>query len=377
MELIAGRFGRVEPRRRVGAYLRGLLAGLERKNGWTLAEHAGAVSPDGMQRLLRTADWDVDGVRDDLRGYVLDRLGDASGVWIVDDTGFIKKGVRSAGVQRQYTGTSGKIDNCQLGVFLAYGSGRGRALVDRELYLPASWTEDRDRCAAAGVPAEVGFATKPQLGIGMLARAHAAGVLHGWVTADEAFGQNRTFRSWLAAREVPFVLATRSDDTLTGPDGRRHEARNLLVAAGNAGWERRSAGAGAHGERLYDWTVLALAATAKADGLPPGWGHWLLVRRQLDPPPGKNAELAFYRCAGPAATPVPELIRIAAARWAIEECFQTAKNEAGLDHYQVRGYRAWYAHITLAMLAAAYLAATRAQEAEKGDLQPATTGSSR
>jgi SRSO17 transposase len=188
-------------------------------------------------------------------------------------------------VQRQYTGTSGKIDNCQLGVFLAYGSARGRALVDRELYLPTSWTEDRDRCAAAGVPAEVGFATKPQLGIDMLARAHAAGALAGWVTADEAFGQNRTFRSWLAAREVPFVLATRSDDPLTGPDGRRHQAKNLLVLAGNlragnAGWERRSAGRGAHGERLYDWTVLALAATAKADGLPPGWatGCWSAAR---------------------------------------------------------------------------------------------------
>jgi SRSO17 transposase len=233
VELIAGRFGRVEPRRRVGAYLRGLLAGLERKNGWTLAEHAGAVSPDGMQRLLRTADWDVDGVRDDLRGYVLDQLGDERGVWIVDDTGFVKKGVCSAGVQRQYTGTSGKIDNCQLGVFLAYGSPRGRALVDRELYLPTSWTEDRDRCAAAGIPAEVGFATKPQLGIDMLARAHTAGVLTGWVTADEAFGQNRAFRSWLAGRSVPFVLATRSDDTLTCPDGRRHQAKRLLTLAGS------------------------------------------------------------------------------------------------------------------------------------------------
>ena len=374
VELIAGRFGRVEPRRRVGAYLRGLLAGLERKNGWTLAEHSGAVSPDGMQRLLRTADWDVDGVRDDLRGYVLDQLGDGSGVWIVDDTGFIKKGVRSAGVQRQYTGTSGKIDNCQLGVFLAYGSARGRALVDRELYLPTSWTEDADRCAVAGVPAEVGFATKPQLGVEMLARTHAAGVLAGWVTADEAFGQNRAFRGWLAARGVPFVLATRSDDTLTCPDGRRHQAKNLALLAGEKAWERRSAGPGAHGERLYDWAVLTLNTTAKPDGLPPGWGHWLLVRRQIDPAPGKDPELAFYRCAGPAATPVPELIRVAAARWAIEECFQTAKNEAGLDHYQVRGYRAWYAHITLAMLAAAYLAATRTQEAEKGDPLPTTTG---
>jgi SRSO17 transposase len=258
-------------------------------------------------------------------------------------------------------------------VFLAYGSARGRALVDRELYLPTSWTEDPDRCVAAGVPADVGFATKPQLGIDMLARAHAAGVLSGWVTADEAFGQNRAFRGWLAAREVPFVLATRSDDILTCPDGRRYQAKQLAALVADGAWERRSAGPGAHGERRYDWTVLALNATANNDGLPAGWGHWLLVRRQIDPPPGKDPELAFYRCAGPAATPVPELIRVAAARWAIEECFQTAKNEAGLDHYQVRGYRAWYAHTTLAMLAAAYLAATRAQEAKKGDPQPAAT----
>ncbi|WP_254849660.1 IS701 family transposase, partial [Pseudonocardia sp. Ae706_Ps2] len=178
VELISGRFRRVEPRRRVGTYLRGLLAGLERKNGWTLAEHAGAMSPDGMQRLLRTADWDVDGVRDDLRGYVLQHLTDtASGVFIVDETGFIKKGLRSAGVQRQYTGTSGKIDNCQLGVFLAYASKRGRALIDRELYLPTSWTEDRERCERADVPDDVEFATKPQLGTAMLARTYAAGAL--------------------------------------------------------------------------------------------------------------------------------------------------------------------------------------------------------
>jgi SRSO17 transposase len=373
VELIAGRFGRVEPRRRVGAYLRGLLAGLERKNGWTLAEHAGAVSPDGMQRLLRTAGWDVAGVRDDLRGYVLGRLGDPAGVFVVDETGFIKKGMRSAGVQRQYTGTTGKIDNCQLGVFLAYASPRGRALIDRELYLPKSWTGDRSRCAAAGVPDEVEFATKPELGLAMLERAHAAGALAGWVTADEAYGQNPTFRGWLADRAVPFVLATRSDDLLTCPDGRRHEAKALAGLAGPRSWERRSAGDGAHGERLYDWTVFTLDTA----GLPDGWGHWLLVRRQIpsqiNPPLGKAPELAFYRCAGPATTPGPELIRVAGARWAIEECFQTAKNEAGLDQYQVRDYRAWYAHITLAMLAAAYLATTRAQEAEKGDPQPAPT----
>ena len=186
---------------------------------------------------------------------------------------------------------------------------------------------------------------------------------------------NRAFRTWLAAREVPFVLATRSDDTLSCPDGRRHQAKNLIALSGDGVWERRSAGPAAHGERLYDWAVIALDPTAKNDALPAKWGHWLLVRRQVGPAPGKVAELAFYRCAGPVNTPVPELIRVAGARWAIEECFQTAKNEAGLDHYQVRGYRAWYAHITLAMLAAAYLAATRATEheqpVEKGVLEPA------
>ncbi len=373
VELISGRFARSEPRQRVGTYLRGLLAGLERKNGWTLAEHSGAVSPDGMQRLLRTADWDVDGVRDDLRGYVLERLGDdATGVFIVDETGFIKKGVRSAGVQRQYTGTTGKIDNCQLGVFLAYASSKGRALIDRELYLPTSWTEDPQRCAAAGVPDGTGFATKPQQGVAMLARAHAAGVLTGWVTADEAYGQNPTFRAWLADHGVPFVLATRNDDVLVSPDGHRRQAKVLATLAGrDGGWERRSIGPGAHGERVYDW----IAVTLDPAGLPAGWGHWLLVRRQTDTPPGKTKkELAFYRCAGPVRTPLRELIRVAGARWAIEECFQTAKNEAGLDQYQVRSWRAWHAHITLAMLAAAYLAATRAQEAEKGDLEPAQTG---
>lgn len=404
--LIGSRFARSEPRARVRAYVRGLLASLERKNGWTVAEHAGAVSPDGMQRLLRTADWDVDGVRDDVRGYVLDGLGDpddtdtdtdtdrdagdsGAGVFIADDTGFIKKGRRSAGVQRQYTGTTGKIDNCQLGVFLAYASPRGHALIDRELYLPASWTEDRDRCAAAGIPEQTEFATKPELVVRMLQRLHDAGRLsEGWFTADEAFGQNPGLRGWLAENRVPYVLATRNDDLLTCPDGHREQAKVLATLAGIDGdgridptaWERRSLGYGAHGERIYDWTAVALDPT----GLPDGWGHWLLVRQQVEPSADQIAagktvpERAYYRCAGPAHTPLRELIRVAGTRWAIEECFQTAKNEAGLDHYQVRTFRAWYAHITLAMLAAGYLAVTRAAEhdrdrAEKGGPQSTVT----
>ena len=389
--LIGARFVRSEPRSRVGDYVRGLLAGLERKNGWTMSEHAGAVSPDGMQRLLRSADWDVDGVRDDVRGYVLDGLADTAadpadpgvGVFIADDTGFIKKGRRSAGVQRQYTGTSGKIDNCQLGVFLAYACPRGHALIDRELYLPAVWTEDRDRCTAAGIPEAVEFATKPELVVRMLERVEDAGRLSGWFTADEAFGQNPGLRDWLADHRVPYVLATRNDDLLTCPDGHREQAKVLATLAGidgdgridPAAWERRSLGYGAHGERVYDWTAVALDPT----GLPDGWGHWLLVRQQVEPSEGKTVvERAYYRCAGPAATPLRELIRVAGTRWAIEECFQTAKNEAGLDHYQVRTRRAWYAHITLAMLAAGWLAVTRAHEhqtdrVEKGDPGPAVT----
>jgi len=196
-ERVAGRFGRAEPRARVREYLCGLVAGLERKNGWTLAEHAGEVSPDGMQRLLRRADWDVDGVRDDLRAYVVEHLGAPGGVLIADDTGFLKKGTRSAGVQRQYSGTAGRTENCQVGVLLAYASARGHALIDRELYLPRSWAQDPERCRAAGIPQDVEFATKPAQAQAMIGRAVAAGVPFAWFTADETYGQAKWLQAWL------------------------------------------------------------------------------------------------------------------------------------------------------------------------------------
>src|SRR3954463_12047539 len=202
---IAGAFLRAEPRARVLAYLRGLLGQLERKNGWAPAEGAGEVSPDGMQRLLRTADWDADAVRDELRCYVLERLG-PGGVLIVDETGFIKKGARSAGVARQYTGTTGKIDNCQIGVFCAYATPAGRALIDRELYLPKAWTQDRDRCAAAGVPDAIVFATKPALATGLIRRAVAAGVPAGWVAGDEVYGADPTLRRTARQLGLGYVL---------------------------------------------------------------------------------------------------------------------------------------------------------------------------
>jgi SRSO17 transposase len=330
---------------------------------------AGEVSPDGMQRLLRTADWDADAVRDQLRCYVLDRLG-PGGVLIVDETGFLKKGTRSAGVARQYTGTSGKIDNCQIGVFCAYATPTGRALIDRELYLPRAWTDDRERARAAGIGDEVGFATKPELARAMLTRVLEAGVPAGWLTADEVYGQDKRLRVWCEQHGLPYVLATRSNDTVATVDWRQRQVRALIAELPESAWARRSAGAGAHGQRLYDWARVELLA-----GVDPGWARWVLARRSIPPTPEETPELAYYVCAGPAETTLEQLVAVAGGRWRIEECFQGAKNEAGLASYQVRDYTAWYRHITLAMLAHAYLSATRAT-AEKGALQPEMARSS-
>jgi SRSO17 transposase len=363
---IAGRFARAEPRRRVLAYLRGLLGNVGRKNGWQLAEHAGERTPDGMQRLLATADWDPDLVRDDLRAYVVEHLGDPGAVLVVDETGFLKKGTTSVGVQRQYSGTAGKVDNCQLGVFLAYASAKGRAMIDRELYLPESWTDDPERCRAARVPEQVGFRTKPQLAQVMLERALDAGVPAAWVTADEVYGGSPALRGWLEDRGVWHVLAVKCTELLAvqapdGPAGVRTGAEELAAVVPAEQWVACSAGHGAKGRRLYDWTRVELAAPATA-----GMARWLLVRRSR-----RDGELAFYACYGPAATPLIGLVRVAGARWAVEEGFEQAKGEVGLDHYEVRKWPGWYRHITLALLAHAFLAVIRAKaagsERAKGD----------
>jgi SRSO17 transposase len=361
-ERIAGRFARAEPRARVREYLSGLVAGLERKNGWTLAERAGELSPDGMQRLLRHADWDTREVRDDVRDYVAENLGDPGGVLIADETGFIKKGTRSAGVQRQYSGTAGRTENCQIGVFLAYASVHGHALIDRELYIPQSWTEDRERCRAAGIPGEIGFATKPQLAQAMLARAVEAGVPFAWFTADEVYGQAPYLREWLEDHDVFYVLAIKCRDTLTVPEGSQR-ADALVAALPSRAWQRLSAGAGAHGPREYDWARIPVRTGAWWAGR----GHWLLARRSLKDP----GDIAYYACYGPRRSRLVDLAWTAGSRWHTGECFQQAKNEAGLDHYQVRSWRAWHAHITLPVLALAWLAASKAQ-AVKGEPAPAT-----
>lgn len=346
---VAGRFGRVEPRRQARAYLIGLLAPVERKNGWQLAEAAGDDTPDRMQRLLNTACWDPDLVRDDLRSYVAEHLGHRDGVLVVDETGFIKKGNRSAGVQRQYSGTAGRVENCQLGVFLAYAAPAGRALIDRELYLPKSWTGDPARCRQAGIPEQVGFATKPTLAMAMLARALAAGVPAGWVTADEAYGSDSKFRTFCDQRRIGYVVAVARNQTI-GLGSGTARPDTLAAQAPAEAWKRLSAGEGAKGPRHYDW------ARATLPGSDEHRSRWLLIRRSITDPD----DLAFYLCAGPPDTTLETLVRVAGTRWAIEECFQQAKTETGLDHYQIRRLQPWYRHITLAMLAHAFLAVTAA-----------------
>jgi SRSO17 transposase len=314
-----------------------------------------------MQRLLRKADWDVDGVRDDVRGFVVEQLGDREAVVIADDTGFLKKGVKSAGVQRQYSGTAGRIENCQIGVFLAYASQHGHALIDRELYIPESWTGDRDRCRDAGIGDEVEFATKPQQVIAMLERVLAAGVPFAWFTADEAYGQVRDLRRWLEEHDVHYVMATRRDEFITTRAERGDRADVLIAELPGAKWQRLSVGAGAHGPREYDWARRQIDGTWAR-----GRGHWLLARRSVTPNGKGEYEIAYYACYGPASARLVDLAWTAGSRWHVEEAFQQAKGEAGLDHYQVRSWRAWYAHITLSMLALAWLAASKAVAA-KGD----------
>jgi SRSO17 transposase len=352
---IAPRFFREEVRQRARRYLGGLLAPVTRRNAWQLAEHLGEGTPDGVQRLINRARWDADLVRDDLQRYVVEHLGDPAGVLVVDETGFLKKGNQSAGVQRQYSGTAGRIENCQVGVFLAYASPKGRTFLDRELYLPREWADAPQRRREAGVPETVEFATKPQLAQQMLERARKAGVLAAWVTGDAVYGGDRKLRVWLEEQGQAFVLGVACKEPLwAGTDGgpRQVRADRLAEAITPDQWQRLSAGSGAKGPRLYDWAWARLFRPGW-----PGWEHWLLVRRTIRQP----EELAYYVVYSPEGTPLASLVRVAGSRWAIEEGLESAKGEVGLDQYEVRRWDAWYRFITLALLAHAYLTVLRSR----------------
>jgi SRSO17 transposase len=337
-----------------------LLAPVDRRNGWQLAEQIGERSPDGVQRLLRTARWDAEAVRDDLRAYVVERLGDPAAVLVIDETGFLKKGTKSVGVARQYSGTAGRIENCQIGVFLAYASAHGQAFLDRALYLPKVWVDDRPRRTAAGVPAAVAFATKGDLAQSMLARAFAAGVPAAWVTGDEVYGNDGGLRRWLEAQDRAYVLAVARSHLVWG-EGVQIRVEALVADIPPDGWQRRAVGAGSKGPRVYDWACARLPYWT-ADGR----AHWLLIRRSV----AKPDELAFYRAWGSDDVAIEQLAQVAGRRWAIEEGLQRAK-EIGLDQYEVRRWEGWHRHITLCLLAHAFLVVTRAAASdEKGGPLP-------
>ncbi len=355
---IAPRFARAEARTRVRRYLDGLLAPLERKNGWQLAEHLGEAGPQGVQRLLNAADWDAEAVRDDLIAFVAEHLGDPEGVLVMDETGFLKKGAKSVGVARQYSGTAGRRENQQIGVFLTYAAPRGAVLLDRALYLPEAWASDAGRRAEAGVPEAVAFATKGALAKQMLARAFAAGIPAAWVVGDTIYGSDE-LRRWLEGQGRHYVLAVPCTHGLWTV-GRQVEAQALADGVPDAAWARLSAGDGSQGPRWYDWACLALPYATQ-----PGTAQWLLVRRSVSDP----TERAYYRVYGPADTTVDALARVAGRRWCIETAFEEAKGVVGLDQYEVRKWEAWHRHVTLSLLAYAALVVTRtsaAVEEEKG-----------
>jgi SRSO17 transposase len=348
---IGRHFARSEPRDRAVGYLRGLLSDVERKNGWHLAEYLGDPTPDGVQYLLARADWDADAVRDDLTAYVAEHLGDPGGVLIVDETGFLKKGAKSCGVARQYSGTAGRVENCQVGVFLGYVSARGRALLDRALYLPKDWAGDTDRREAAGVPEATGFATKIVLARQMVARAVAAGVPAKWVTADAVYGSDYHFRAAAEGHGLGYVVGVRSDFAVWAGGGQvRMPAVLAAVPAG--GWARVSCGPGAKGPREYDWALRPVNAPE-----PETYARWVPIRRSVSDP----ADVAYFACGGPPGTTLAELVRVAGARWAIEECFELGKGCCGLDEYEVRSWAGWHRHATLSLFALAVVAVIRSR----------------
>jgi SRSO17 transposase len=347
---IAGRFARSEARERVKRYLLGLLGRVERKNGWQLAEAIGERDPQGVQRLLNSAKWDADAVRDDLREYVVEHLGDEeSGVLVADETGFLKKGEKSVGVARQYTGTAGETVDSQVGVFVAYASNKGAAFIDRALYLPEEWAYDLKRRVEAGVPEEVAFANKIELAKRMLERAFEAGVPARWVAADSFYGRSHEFRAWLEERGRAYaVMVPKTNMVPLG--GRKKKIERLAARLPEDAFSEVLPAQDSGERHPWEWACLGLAADPKK-----GMSRWLLVRRGSDDP----EDLAFYQAYGPEDTSVEELVRICRERWAIEVAFEEAKGEIGMDHYEVRKWGAWHRYVTLCLLAHAFLVVRR------------------
>ena len=368
---VFGAFGRRELRETAGLFLDGLVSGIERKTGWLIAERAGLSRPHRIQALLGRTTWDAEALRDIVRDYVIESLGSDDAVLVVDETGFLKKGTRSVGVARQYSGTAGRIENSQIGVFLSWSTDRGHALIDRRLYLPKIWTEDGERRAAACVPADIAFATKPAMARMMVERTLDAVPSCAWVLADAVYGSDFSFRRMLQDRCQAYVLAVRSNQMLRfledaasqQPLGRalvQTDPATLADALAPEAWHTLTAGEGTKGARLYEWARIDLPWT-----MPEGFEHCVLVRRsRIDP-----EDRAYFFVFAPENTSLPTMARAAGRRWTIEECFARAKGELGLDHCEARSWHAWHRHMTLVMAAAAFLAALTADArlAEQAD----------
>ena len=365
---IGSHFRRAEVRNRVGRYLQGLLASVERKNGWQMAEELEEANAHGVQRLLEEADWDEEAVRDEVRTYVIEQLGESGGILVVDETGFVKKGKKSAGVARQYSGTAGRRENSQIGVFLLYASSSGAAFIDRALYLPDEWTADRVRCREAGIPDEVAFATKGELAQRMLARAFAAGVPAEWVVGDSVYGYDEV-RLWLEAQQKNYVLAV-PETHQVWVQGRAQPVGLVAALVPDEAWVVLSAGEGSKGARLYEWAWLQLPEQTEATS---EHARWVLIRRSLS----DRSERAYYRVYAPATTTLAEVVRVTGSRWKIEEGYEQAKGEVGLDQYEVRTWRAWYRYVTLALLAYAALVVMQGQaRVEEKKVEVLVSGSS-
>jgi SRSO17 transposase len=357
---IGPRFARSEQRHRARAYLQGLLSPIERKNGWQLAEAAGEANPYGYQELLSRALWDADLVRDDLLDLVRENLADPAAVVVIDETGFVKKGTKSVGVAPQYSGTAGKIGNCQIGVFLAYAAQKGQVLMDREIYLPREWTDDRERCQEAGVPEEVEFATKLVLARRMLERALEHGLPFAWVTADSVYGADYHLRRFLTEHHIPYVLAVAPNNQVRLGWKAGYESIRVdewLTRQRRLRWYRLSAGWGSKGPRLFDWAWWKMNAE-----VPEGWQAWIVVRRSISDP----SEIVYYRVCAPKETTLQQIVLIAGQRWKVEEAIERGKSECGLDQYEVRSWTGWYRHVTLSLVA--QLCATLMTDAANAEL---------
>lgn len=347
-------------------YIEGLISPIERKNGWQMAEAVGDTTPYALQQFLYRGQFNADGLRDGLRGYVNDQLGDEDGALIVDETGFLKQGKMSCGVKRQYSGTAGRVENCQIGVFLTYASEKGHAPIDRRLYIPQDWFNDPERCRKAGVPETVTFQTKPKMALEMIQEATAAGVSYRWVSGDCVYGDYRAIRLWLEEARKCYVLCVSGKEYIQN-GWERVSVSSVLKDLDEDGWFEASCGEGSKGARIYDWQAIEIDTPAIE-----GWKRYLLVRRSKTNPD----ELRAYICFAPENTPIQKFVQVAGIRWTVECCFAESKSEVGLDQYEVRSYSGWYKHITFACLALALLTVLSCHSLDKLTIQQHNPSSS-